>query len=134
MKHQEIFAPMATNHEGEPSAMEPVAISDPTSLSQKEPINNLQMHINELEFSTPKKNLDIPLADSSFIPQCDENLKPKVGMIFEGLEAVEEFYKSYAHHVGFGVRVGQQKKLENQLVRTKRFMCNREGFKSKAMR
>jgi hypothetical protein len=52
-------------------------------------------------------------------------------MVFEGLEAVEEFYKSYAHHVGFGVRVGQQKKTENQLVRTKRIMCNREGFKSK---
>ena len=47
---------------------------------------------------------------------------PKVGMEFEGLDAVEEFYKSYAHHVGFGVRVRQQKKLDNNVVRTKRFM------------
>jgi hypothetical protein len=55
-------------------------------------------------------------------------------MIFEGLEVVEEFYKAYAHHVGFGVRIGQQKKIENEVVRTKRFMCNREGFKSKDSR
>ncbi|XP_062182184.1 protein FAR1-RELATED SEQUENCE 5-like [Phragmites australis] len=52
-------------------------------------------------------------------------------MAFEGIEAVEEFYKSYAHRVGFGVRVGQQKKLQNAVVRTKRFLCNREGFKEK---
>nr|XP_045087502.1 protein FAR1-RELATED SEQUENCE 5-like [Aegilops tauschii subsp. strangulata]XP_045087503.1 protein FAR1-RELATED SEQUENCE 5-like [Aegilops tauschii subsp. strangulata] len=68
---------------------------------------------------------------SSFTPECDEHLKPKVGMTFEGLEAVEKFYKAYAHQSGFGVRIGQQKKIENKVVRTKRFMCNREGFKSK---
>jgi hypothetical protein len=51
-------------------------------------------------------------------------------MTFEGLEAVEKFYKHYAHESGFGVRVGQQKKIENKVVRTKRYMCNREGFKS----
>ena len=37
---------------------------------------------------------------------------------------------SHAHHAGFGVRVGQQKKLDNDVVRTKCFMCNREGFRS----
>ena len=68
---------------------------------------------------------------SSFTPECDENLKPKVGMTFEGLEGVEKFYMAYAHNVGFGVRIGQQKKIENKVVRTKRFMCNREGFNSK---
>jgi hypothetical protein len=51
-------------------------------------------------------------------------------MTFEGLEAVEKFYKHYAHESGFGVRVGQQKKIDNEVVRTKRYMCNREGFKS----
>ena len=67
---------------------------------------------------------------SSFTPQCEEKLKPKVGMIFEGLSSVEKFYKAYAHKSGFGVRVGQQKKLDNEVVRTKRYMCSREGFKS----
>lgn len=32
-------------------------------------------------------------SSTSFIPECVENLKPKVGMTFEGLEAVENFYK-----------------------------------------
>ena len=54
-----------------------------------------------------------------------------MGMAFEGLEAVEKFYKAYAHESGFGVRIGQQKKIENKVGRTKRFMCSREGFKSK---
>ena len=71
------------------------------------------------------------LQSSFFIPECDEHLKPKVGMTFEGLEAVEKFYKEYAHQSGFGVRIGQQKKIDNKVVRTKRFMCNREGFKAK---
>ena len=71
------------------------------------------------------------MQSSSFTPECDEHLKPKVGMTFEGLEAVEKFYKAYAHQSGFGVCIGQQKKIENKVVRTKRFMCNREGFKSK---
>ena len=30
-----------------------------------------------------------------------EHLKPKIGMIFDTLKDVEEFYKSYAHEVGF---------------------------------
>ncbi|XP_048561012.1 protein FAR1-RELATED SEQUENCE 5-like [Triticum urartu] len=91
---------------------------------------SLQTQMNEREFATPRKKESIPLFCSSFTPSCDEKLKPKVGMAFEGLEAVEEFYKSYAHHVGFGVRVGQQKKLNKEVVRTKRFMCSREGFRT----
>ena len=76
-------------------------------------------------------NLFLMLQFLSFTPECDENLKPKVGMAFEGLEAVEKFYKVYAHNAGFRVHIRQQKKTENKVVRTKRFMSNREGFKSK---
>ena len=57
------------------------------------------------------------LQSSSFIAERDEQLKPKVGMTFKGLEAVEKFYKAYAHESGFGVRIGQQKKIENKVVR-----------------
>ena len=121
--------------------------------------NMWQMHMNEEGFNTPIKKASVPLCVSqllspnnnrihftylymkvlinssfmlqcsSFIPECEDDLKPKVGMTFEGLKAVEEFYKSYAHQSGFGVRIGQQKKLENEVVRTKRYMCNRQGFK-----
>ena len=49
-------------------------------------------------------------------------------MTFQGLKAVEEFYKSYAHHSGFGVRIGQQKKLENEIVRTN--SCNVQAHRT----
>jgi uncharacterized protein YfiM (DUF2279 family) len=55
-------------------------------------------------------------------------------MIFDDIDSVEKFYKSYAHHVGFGVRIGQQKKLvddrqQKKLLMWKRFLCDRQGFK-----
>jgi hypothetical protein len=40
---------------------------------------------------------------------------------------VEEFYKAYAHDAGFSVRVGQQKK-GNEEVLFKRYYCSQEGF------
>jgi hypothetical protein len=52
-------------------------------------------------------------------------------MIFDDIDSVEKFYKSYAHHVGFGVRVGQHKKLVDDVVMWKRFLCDRQGFKLK---
>ncbi|XP_037486097.1 protein FAR1-RELATED SEQUENCE 5-like [Triticum dicoccoides] len=67
---------------------------------------------------------------SSLAPECDEAMKPSVGMVFEDIGSVEEFYKSYAHHCGFSVRVGQRKLLNNEVVQWKRFMCSREGFRS----
>ena len=65
---------------------------------------------------------------SSFIPECEDNLKPAMGMTFQGMKDVEEFYKSYAHHSGFGVRIGQQKKLENEIVRTN--SCNVQAHRT----
>jgi hypothetical protein len=38
---------------------------------------------------------------SSFSPKCEENLKPKLGIIFEGLEAVEKFYKQSDEGIDF---------------------------------
>jgi hypothetical protein len=45
-----------------------------------------------------------------------EHLKPKIGMIFDSLSEVERFYKSYAHENGFGVRVGQHKKGNEEIL------------------
>ena len=36
-------------------------------------------------------------------------------MTFDSVEDVENFYKAYAHNVGFGVRLGQQKIVGNVL-------------------
>jgi hypothetical protein len=74
--------------------------SVPLSVSQMLPLIQLTIHDGAYWFI-------FMLKCSSFTPECEENLKPKLGMIFEGLEAVENFYKSYAHESAFGVRVGQ---------------------------
>lgn len=46
---------------------------------------------------------------SSYTAECDESLKPAVGMTFEDIESAIEFYEAYAAHIGFPVRVGQHK-------------------------
>jgi len=56
-------------------------------------------------------------------------VKPTVGMEFPDLSSVEKFYKKYAHDAGFGVRIGQHKKVDGVVV-WKRFYCRREGFRS----
>ncbi|KAG2538046.1 hypothetical protein PVAP13_9NG390273 [Panicum virgatum] len=56
---------------------------------------------------------------------CRKSL-PKIGMIFDTLKDVEKFYKSYAHDVGFSVRVGQHKKANEEIL-FKRYYCSREG-------
>jgi hypothetical protein len=53
-----------------------------------------------------------------------------VGMPFDTLAEVEEFYKTYAHESGFAVRVGAQAK-KSDAVKNKRFACAREYFKKK---
>ena len=49
-------------------------------------------------------------------------------MIFDTLRHVEDFYKSYAHDAGFSVRIGQQKK-QNEEILIKRYLCSKEGYK-----
>jgi len=54
-------------------------------------------------------------------------------MIFDTLTDVETFYKSYAHEVGFSVRVGQHKK-ENDEILFKRYYCSREGYRQESVK
>jgi hypothetical protein len=51
-------------------------------------------------------------------------------MLFNDLEAVEIFYKEYAHDTGFSIRIGQQKCDDNGVVKWKQFLCSREGYKT----
>jgi hypothetical protein len=65
---------------------------------------------------------------SSFIPECQESLKPMVGMAFDSVDDVEKFYKSYAHESRFSVRIGQHKK-QNEEILIKRYYCSRECYR-----
>ncbi|XP_048571903.1 uncharacterized protein LOC125552401 isoform X3 [Triticum urartu] len=49
-------------------------------------------------------------------------------MIFDDIASVLEFYRTYAHNVGFGVRLGQQRVVDN-VLQWKRFLCAKEGFR-----
>ena len=69
------------------------------------------------------------LQGSSYTPCVDPTIKPFEGMVFDDLDAAEEFYKTYAHSAGFGVRVGQHTDVKG-FTRWKRWMCSREGFRS----
>jgi zinc finger SWIM domain-containing protein 3 len=75
------------------------------------------------EPSTPRATSSPNIADS-----CKEHSKPIVGMTFDTLTDVENFYKDYAHKAGFSVRVGQHKK-QNEEIFYKRFFCSREGYR-----
>jgi hypothetical protein len=54
-------------------------------------------------------------------------LKQVVGMAFNSLEVVEEFYKTNAHEVRFVVCIGPQIKVLDQ-IENKRLYCTRQGF------
>ena len=73
------------------------------------------------EPSTPRTTPSPHTADN-----CKANKKPVVGMIFDTLTDVENFYKSYAHDAGFFVRVGQHKKQDEEIF-YQRYCCSREG-------
>jgi hypothetical protein len=60
---------------------------------------------------------------------CADGVKLIVGMSFESIKSVEEFYKSsFAHKVRFSVRIGPQHLFLNEVV-SKKFVCSRQGFK-----
>jgi hypothetical protein len=57
-------------------------------------------------------------------------LKPAIGMSFNSIHDVEEFYKEYAHEGWFSVRIGSHNMLFCEVV-NKRFLCSKNGFKKK---
>jgi zinc finger SWIM domain-containing protein 3 len=59
-----------------------------------------------------------------------DGMKPTVGMSFDSIYDVEEFYKEYAHEGGFSVHIGSQNMLFGEIV-NKMFLCSKNGFKKK---
>jgi len=54
---------------------------------------------------TPIKPCATSIACQEFYPNCDDEFRPHPGKIFDLLQEGIEFYKQYAHHVGFSVRL-----------------------------
>ncbi|XP_021743201.1 protein FAR1-RELATED SEQUENCE 5-like [Chenopodium quinoa] len=83
----------------------------------------------EIEHSTPNRGENHMEIVKEWVPMCEDELKPKIGMEFESLEEGEKFYKNYAHHVEFSVRKSSNKKGDNGENKYKKLVCYKEGFK-----
>ncbi|KAK1296149.1 Protein FAR1-RELATED SEQUENCE 5 [Acorus calamus] len=58
----------------------------------------------------------------------DRPWEPFVGMEFESAEALKTFYKTYASHLGFGIRAGVLRRSRtDDAVIMRSFLCSRES-------
>ncbi|KAJ8434787.1 hypothetical protein Cgig2_033737 [Carnegiea gigantea] len=86
--------------------------------------------------------LEVPVLETSYnmdatptrvtkewVPFCEEELKPKDGLEFPNLDECEEFYKSYAHHVGFSIRKWSSKKGKEGVQKYNYYVCSKQGFR-----
>lgn len=48
-------------------------------------------------YITPRKTSSMPIRVSTYEPECDEGLKPTIGMVFDKWEDGDIFYTHYAH-------------------------------------
>ncbi|EAZ01211.1 hypothetical protein OsI_23236 [Oryza sativa Indica Group] len=59
---------------------------------------------------------------------CVQKLEPVIGMEFDNEDIAYEFYNRYAGDVGFSIRKFWHDKSSTNVIRTKKFVCSREGF------
>jgi hypothetical protein len=51
-------------------------------------------------------------------------------MVFDDVKATEKFYKEHAYDAVFSICIGQLKDDDSGVVKWKRFLCSREGYKT----
>lgn len=90
------------------------------SISNHDPPTSLEFEVEKCV--DDKDNLHWP-----YVPN---DVKPRVGMIFQSIEEAYSFYKSYAKIAGFGVRRGSCKYKHNEkdkVLVSKMFLCYKGG-------
>ena len=83
----------------------------------------------EEQHLTPEKCKSHMHVVKEWIPICNEELKPREGLEFANLEDCENFYKSYAHFIGFSIRKSSSKKTKEGVQKHKYFVCSKQGFR-----
>ncbi|WCJ43399.1 FAR1-related sequence 5 [Euphorbia peplus] len=63
----------------------------------------------------------------TYIPDVEDDFKPKLEQRFDSLDAVYDFYNAYARKAGFSVRKSQDAKKLDGTVKWKKYVCNKEG-------
>ncbi|PUZ66220.1 hypothetical protein GQ55_3G289800 [Panicum hallii var. hallii] len=81
-------------------------------------------------YKTPERECNLPYCGSIYEPKCHPSLQPSLGMVFDSLEKGREFYKAYAHRVGFSVRTWTQHKDDDGSAKWKRLVCSRQGWRN----
>ncbi|WJX48630.1 hypothetical protein P8452_35169 [Trifolium repens] len=72
---------------------------------------------------------DVANVVDEYIPVSeDDESKPVIGKVFDSLKEAGNFYKMYAHSVGFSVCSSSQTN-DKYGVKWKYFLCSKEGFK-----
>ncbi|MED6208716.1 hypothetical protein PIB30_047881 [Stylosanthes scabra] len=62
-----------------------------------------------------------------FLCDVDDKYVPKVGMLFESLEAARIFYRNYAKRVGFSTKIrNTNKSKKSNEILNQHLSCNRE--------
>ena len=79
----------------------------------------------EKQHQTPEKFKSSTHVVKEWIPICEEELKPKEGLEFANLEECENFYKSYAHFIGFSIRKSSSEKTKEGVQKYKYFVCSK---------
>ncbi|XP_039686674.1 protein FAR1-RELATED SEQUENCE 5-like [Medicago truncatula] len=64
-------------------------------------------------------------------PNFDDELKPKIGQVFDTLDEGKKFYEKYALSVGFSVRSASSTIDKKGVKRWKYFVCSKEGYLAK---
>ena len=91
----------------------------------------METNDNEVDLTTQSNDLNDAVGTvEEWVPDCYVELKPIVGKIFDTLEEGGDFYKRYAHDVGFSVRNSTETKDKDGGVKWKYFLCSKEGFKA----
>ncbi|XP_031120342.1 protein FAR1-RELATED SEQUENCE 5-like [Ipomoea triloba] len=72
----------------------------------------------------------LPGMTEYWIPNCEDGIKPKIGMTFSTLDAVVSSYKNYAAKVGFDIRSSSVMKSNDEVILSKYILCSREGYKN----
>ncbi|XP_039686349.1 putative protein FAR1-RELATED SEQUENCE 10 isoform X2 [Medicago truncatula] len=64
-------------------------------------------------------------------PNFDDELKPKIGQVFDTLDEGKKNYEKYALSVGFSVRSASSTIDKKGVKRWKYFVCSKEGYLAK---
>ncbi|MQL71219.1 hypothetical protein Taro_003526 [Colocasia esculenta] len=70
----------------------------------------------------------------SYEPTSNETFSISVGMEFEDSKAAYIYYLSYAKRMGFSVRKEHLRKTKEGIIRNRRFVCSREGWRMRDRR